>query len=132
MWVRRTIEVAYVFPLTCGGCLVLSASHTCLLAFLFFFCFPRPCSLLLQLTHTERIKITQVVNAKAGGRVKVVASGGLGCATIEEHADVVNEISQHCDAVVIVVNQMAKESESEEVWKANIQVRKNPIKPRAL
>ncbi|EGD82547.1 hypothetical protein PTSG_03199 [Salpingoeca rosetta] len=73
------------------------------------------------LSPEERVQITRAVTDKAAGRVTVVASGGLGCASIEEHASVVKQMGAVCDAVVVVVNQMAKEDEGDDVWKRNVE-----------
>eukprot|EP00043_Microstomoeca_roanoka_P010331 m.98162 g.98162 ORF g.98162 m.98162 type:complete len:318 (+) comp14859_c0_seq3:58-1011(+) len=76
---------------------------------------------MFHLTTDERIAITKAVKTKAAGRVTVVSSGGLNCSTVQENAAFVNQIAPECDAVVMVVNQMAAEQESDDVWKQNVQ-----------
>eukprot|EP01147_Barroeca_monosierra_P009518 gene9518-1752_t len=76
---------------------------------------------MFQLNQQERIEVTRTVKRKAGSRVAVVSSGGLNCNSLEEQAAFINLISKECDAVVVVVNQMAAEHEDESVWKRNVE-----------
>eukprot|EP00658_Telonema_sp_P-2_P057946 TRINITY_DN46361_c0_g1_i2.p2 TRINITY_DN46361_c0_g1~~TRINITY_DN46361_c0_g1_i2.p2 ORF type:complete len:284 (-),score=70.86 TRINITY_DN46361_c0_g1_i2:422-1273(-) len=72
------------------------------------------------LTNEEKLKMAERVHTRAAGRVAVVASGTFG-GPIEDQAVFVNEISQFCDAVVVIVCQMCCEGDNEEVWMANTQ-----------
>eukprot|EP00049_Salpingoeca_infusionum_P002445 m.57041 g.57041 ORF g.57041 m.57041 type:complete len:325 (+) comp11584_c1_seq4:39-1013(+) len=76
---------------------------------------------MFHLTSEERVELTRFVTETAKGRCVVVSSGGLNCASIEDQAAFVKTISKHCDAVVIVVNQMAAEDEDDATWKENVQ-----------
>jgi 4-hydroxy-tetrahydrodipicolinate synthase len=74
------------------------------------------------LTEQERLDLAEFVHTKAAGRAAVVGSGTFG-GTIEEQAAFVNKMATKVDAVVVLVCQMCKEDESEEVWKANVSAR---------
>jgi 4-hydroxy-tetrahydrodipicolinate synthase len=71
------------------------------------------------LTEQERLDLAEFVTKKAAGRAAVVASGTF-AGTIEEQAAFVNKMATKCDAVVMLVCQMCKQDESEEVWKTNV------------
>jgi 4-hydroxy-tetrahydrodipicolinate synthase len=54
------------------------------------------------------------------GRAKVVASGTFE-GTVEAQAAFVNRMGKEVDAVVVLINQMAKVEEGNAVWKTNVQ-----------
>ena len=57
---------------------------------------------------------------KAAGRVKVVGTGTFE-GTVEEQAAFCKRMDEVTDAVVVLICLMAKEDESDAVWKANVQ-----------
>lgn len=75
---------------------------------------------MFQLTNQERIDIAQRVVKKAAGRVPVVA-GGTFEGSIEEQAKLMNIMGKFANAVVIITNQIAEMTDSDEVWISNAQ-----------
>lgn len=77
-----------------------------------------------QLTNEERVAIAKRVSDKAAGRVPVVAGatfeGGL-----EQQAELMNKMSRHVDALVIITNQIGDMSDSDEVWMNNVETLMN-------
>ncbi|XP_065840544.1 4-hydroxy-tetrahydrodipicolinate synthase-like isoform X2 [Oscarella lobularis] len=72
------------------------------------------------LSDDEKVQLARHVKCRAAGRVPVVACGTFG-GSVEEQAKFVIKISKEVDAVVVVVNQLAKEDEGDEIWKANVE-----------
>lgn len=72
------------------------------------------------LSVEERLKLAKFVHDEVAGRVCLVASGTFG-GPIEEQALFCTEMSQYCDAVVVLTCQLAKKEESDEVWTQNAQ-----------
>ena len=72
-----------------------------------------------QLTLEERAKISECVVKAAAGRVPVIATGNI-CENPEDRAAEVQKIADTgVDAVILITNQFAEESESDEVWMKN-------------
>lgn len=71
---------------------------------------------IFKLSLEERIQITQITVETAAGRVPVVASGHTSD-SLEDQANDINSIwSTGVDAVILLTNRLAKESESDDVW----------------
>ncbi len=71
------------------------------------------------LSKEERAAVAKFVVEKAAGRVGVVASGHISDAIEDQIAELTDTAASGCDAVVLVSNRLAKQEESEEVWKEN-------------
>lgn len=71
------------------------------------------------LSKEERAAVAKFVVEQAAGRVGVVASGHISDSIEDQIAELKDTAASGCDAVVLVSNRLAKEDESEEVWKAN-------------
>lgn len=73
------------------------------------------------LSLDERVKLAAFVKEKAAGRVPVIASGHIS----EQFEDQVEELKQMAstgiDALVLITNRLAREEESEDVWKSNLE-----------
>ena len=73
------------------------------------------------LSLEEKLSVAKFVKEKANGRVPVIASGH----TSDSFEDQVKEINLMAgigvDAVVLITNRLAKEDESDEVWKSNLE-----------
>ena len=76
---------------------------------------------MVYLSLKEKISIAKFVIDKANGRVPVIASGH----TSVSFEDQVNEIKLMAEtgveAVVLITNEFAKENESDEIWKINLE-----------
>ena len=72
------------------------------------------------LSLEERIELARKKKKKADGRVPVIASGHIS-ESIEEQAEELNAIADTgVDAVILLSNRLAKETESDEVWLENL------------
>ncbi|MDB5056161.1 MAG: dihydrodipicolinate synthetase family protein [Bacilli bacterium] len=73
------------------------------------------------LSLAERVKLAKFVKEKAAGRVPVITSGHIS----DSFEDQVNEIKliaeTGVDAVVLITNRLAKQEESDEIWKRNLE-----------
>lgn len=77
---------------------------------------------MFKLSFEERIKLACFVVRKVNGRIPVIASGHISD-TIEEQIEEIKAVgSTGVDAVVLVTNRLAAESESEDVWKKNAEI----------
>jgi 4-hydroxy-tetrahydrodipicolinate synthase len=72
------------------------------------------------LSKDERLQLARFVKRKAASRVPVSACGTFG-GSIEEQAKFVKLMSKEVDVVVVIVNQMAKEHEDDDVLKSNLE-----------
>lgn len=71
------------------------------------------------LSLEERVGIARCVVNTAAGRVPVIASGHISD-TYEEQIEELNAIAETgVDAVILITNRLAKEDESDEVWREN-------------
>jgi 4-hydroxy-tetrahydrodipicolinate synthase len=70
------------------------------------------------LTPSERLGIAKCVFRRTAGRVKVVATGTFG-GSVEEMATFSREMSEFCDAIVIVSAFFAAEDDPPETWLNN-------------
>eukprot|EP00117_Sycon_ciliatum_P012669 scpid89749/ scgid1157/ Dihydrodipicolinate synthase len=75
-----------------------------------------------ELSGEERFQLVRHVHNKCAGRVPVVAGGTFrDCGSLEKQAQFMLKISAHCEAVVIVVNQLATQDEDDAVWMQRVQ-----------
>lgn len=73
------------------------------------------------LSLQERVKIAAFVAEKAAGRVPVIASGHISD-SLEEQADEIRKIAATgVDAVILVTNRLAEETESDQIWIRNLE-----------
>lgn len=71
------------------------------------------------LSLEERLGVAECVVGKTAGRVPVIASGHIS-ETLEKQAGELNAMSRTgVDAVILITNRLAKESESDAVWREN-------------
>jgi 4-hydroxy-tetrahydrodipicolinate synthase len=85
---------------------------------------------MIHLTQEERVEVARFVKEKAAGRVQVIASGNVpeGQQELQEQIDELKRIAATgVDAVVLISNRFAQESESDEVWKRNAQKLLNAV-----
>lgn len=81
------------------------------------------------LTLEERLQIARCVVQTAAGRVPVIASGHISD-TLEEQAYELNQMAETgVDAVILITNRLAKEDESDEIWRENCQRLLEKINP---
>ncbi len=71
------------------------------------------------LSKQERAAVAKFVVEKAAGRVGVVASGHISDDIYDQIEELKDTAASGCDAVVLVSNRLAKQDESEDIWKAN-------------
>ncbi len=71
------------------------------------------------LSLEERVRISRFVREKAGGRVPVIASGHISGGFTDQVHELNKMAETGIDALVLVTNRMALESESDEVWIRN-------------
>ena len=73
------------------------------------------------LSLEERVELARFVKEKAAGRVPVIASGHIS----DRFEDQVRELTligeTGVDAVILITNRLAREDESDDVWKANLE-----------
>ncbi len=74
-----------------------------------------------ELTAEERLALAERVVKRANGRVQVVATGTFG-GTIEQQAVFVQRMADTgVAAVVCLVNELAGQDQTDELWKANVE-----------
>lgn len=72
---------------------------------------------MFELTAAERVELARRVVTQVDGRVPVVSAGAFG-SSFTEQIDLVHQLADvGVSAVVLLTNQMATESESEDVWR---------------
>ena len=72
------------------------------------------------LSLEEKVALTKFIVEKVNGRIGVVTSGHS-ATTIENQIVELNEINKaNADAIVLITNKLAKEDESDEVFKENL------------
>lgn len=71
------------------------------------------------LTLEERVAIARCVLKAAAGRVPVIASGHVSDSLEEQIVEINAMAKTGVDAVILITNRLAKENESDEVWKEN-------------
>ena len=71
------------------------------------------------LSNEERLELAAFVNKVVAGRASVVGSGTFE-GSVEEQAAFCTKMAEHVDAVVVLTCQMAAETDSDEVWKSNV------------
>ncbi|MBN2375525.1 MAG: dihydrodipicolinate synthase family protein [Sedimentisphaerales bacterium] len=75
-----------------------------------------------ELSDKERLRMAERVTRRAEGKVEVVATGTFG-GTMQQQADFVRQMAQTgVAAVVCLVNQIAKQDQSDEQWKNNAEI----------
>lgn len=73
------------------------------------------------LSLEEKIAVAKFVKEKAKGRVPVIASGHTSD-SLEDQVKEINLMAETgVDAVVLITNRLAKENESDEIWKNNLE-----------
>ena len=80
------------------------------------------------LTLEERLNVAKCVVKAAAGRVPVIASGHVSDSMEDQIAEVNAMAETGVDAVILITNRLAKEDESDEVWRANCETLLNGIK----
>ena len=74
-----------------------------------------------ELTAEERLALAERVVKRSNGRVRVIATGTFG-GTIEEQAIFVQRMAETgVVAVVCLVNELAGQDQTDEIWKANVE-----------
>ncbi|MDR6880792.1 dihydrodipicolinate synthase family protein [Bacillus sp. 3255] len=73
------------------------------------------------LSRQERSELTQFIVDKASGRLPVIASGHVSDSHEEQVEEILAIAAAGADAVVLVTNRLAREDESDHVWKANLE-----------
>ncbi|MFU0833217.1 MAG: Dihydrodipicolinate synthase family protein [Oscillospiraceae bacterium] len=82
---------------------------------------------MFQLSLEERVGIARFTKEKVNGRVPVIASGHISD-SLEDQATELTEMSKTgVDAVILITNRLAKETEDDEVWISNLQELLNRI-----
>ncbi|MGG1515944.1 dihydrodipicolinate synthase family protein [Paenibacillus oryzisoli] len=76
---------------------------------------------MFNLSRQERSELTQFIVGKASGRVPVIASGHVSDSIEEQVEDILAIAAAGADAVVLVTNRLAREDESDHVWRANLE-----------
>ena len=71
------------------------------------------------LTLEERVSIARCVLEAAAGRVPVIASGHVSDSLEEQIIEIRAMAETGVDAVILITNRLAKENESDKVWKEN-------------
>lgn len=71
------------------------------------------------LTLEERLAIAECVVKAAAGRVPVVASGHVSDSMEDQIIEVNAMAKTGVDAVILITNRLAKENESDEIWRQN-------------
>jgi len=80
------------------------------------------------LTLEERLEVAKCVLKAAAGRVPVIASGHVSD-SMEDQIEEVNAMAETgVAAVILITNRLAKEDESDKVWRANCKTLLNGIK----
>lgn len=72
------------------------------------------------LTNEEMVQITKKVVEYSAGRVPVIASGHTADSLQEQAEQIKNIHAAGAEAVVLITNRLAKEEESDAVWKENL------------
>lgn len=73
------------------------------------------------LTREERVSIARFVAEKAGRRAAVLASGHISD-SLDDQAEELNAIAETgVDAVILLTNRLAEETQSDEIWLENLQ-----------
>ncbi len=73
------------------------------------------------LSLEERVQLARFVKEKAAGRVPVIASGHVSDSIEEQIEEIKNIKETGIEAFVLVSNRLAKEDESDEIWKKNME-----------
>ncbi len=68
------------------------------------------------LTLEERVEYARFVKEKAAGRVPVIASGHISDSFEKQAEEICAVADTGVDAVILITNRLAKETESDEVW----------------
>ena len=72
------------------------------------------------LSLEERVKIGEFVKKHADGRVPVVTSGHISDSLEDQAKELTAIAGTGADAVILLINRLAKENESDEVWLENL------------
>lgn len=72
------------------------------------------------LSLDERVKIAKFVKEHAGSRCPVVSSGHISCSLDDQAKEIELLAETGVDAVILVTNRLADESESDDVWIENM------------
>jgi len=71
------------------------------------------------LTLEERLKIAECVVRSSAGRVPVIASGHVSDSMEDQITEINAMAKTGVDAVILITNRLAKEDESDEIWRSN-------------
>jgi 4-hydroxy-tetrahydrodipicolinate synthase len=69
----------------------------------------------------ERVKLASFVKEKAAGRVPVIASGHISDTFEDQVQELTAMAATGIDALILITNRLAREDESDEVWKRNLE-----------
>lgn len=79
------------------------------------------------LSLEERVKVAKFVKDRVGNKAPVISSGHISC-NPDDQADEINRIAETgVDAVILVTNRLASQSESDDVWIDNLSKLMNKI-----
>ena len=82
---------------------------------------------MFHLTLEERLAVARCVVKAAAGRVPVIASGHISD-SMEDQIIEVNEMAKTgVEAVILITNRLAKEEESDEIWRQNCETLLNGL-----
>ncbi|TBL73902.1 dihydrodipicolinate synthase family protein [Paenibacillus thalictri] len=73
------------------------------------------------LSLEERVKVAAFVVEKSAGRVPVIASGHISDSFEDQVEELQAMAATGIDALVLITNRLAKQDESDDVWKANLE-----------
>lgn len=77
---------------------------------------------MFRLSRNERMTIAWFVKKQARGRVPVVASGHVSGGFDSQVEDILAIAAQKVDAVVLVTNRIGKITDSDQIWKRNMEM----------
>lgn len=75
---------------------------------------------MFKLTLEERLNLSKRVVKQVNGRVQVIASGHISDSLEDQVKEVISMAETGVEAVVLLTNRFAKESENDDTWKKNI------------
>ncbi|MCM3039177.1 dihydrodipicolinate synthase family protein [Paenibacillus motobuensis] len=76
---------------------------------------------MFHLSLEERVKLASFVKEKAAGQVPVIASGHISDDIEDQIEELTAMAATGIDALVLITNRLAREDESDDVWKINLE-----------